>query len=1282
LNSEESIAPTVAINIDNTDPTSDCTSPAESSWVSSTPVLTITGTCGDGSGSGVADVWVNVGSGYEAAVVTGGTSWSYDWNNPPQGTGTTIDYYAEDSLGNTESPNSRTFNIDYTPPSSWASPAGGVYTVAQNVDLDASDVGSWEIWYTDDGTDPKSSPTRQLYSGTINVSVSMTLKFYAVDEAGNEEDVNTEDYIIGDAPTFAGAFPGDSWTDIRTGTNIYLLFDDEPMDRTSVETNFTVTKQAGGPVTGTFYWRVRADGVEVCIFVPDNYLDDSSTYDCDFTTLPTSDLGIPLFGFSAYSFITGDCTAPVVTGRDPDINEVVTSPASKRSLTIQFNETISDAYLWLEDPNADNDIFDGNTWEPALSIIGPATNTLVLNFDMVYDDENIDDVNDDSYQLEDWEIRNAEKGVNTDAAGKLYVTLWNNAGQYTVSVYMDSGRTLLVAEGSSSGTQDWVNLSERNGSGLEGGVYMEYSTDDGDIELPIPFFEIEPGKAYEVGVSAQDNSWNRVEDEWLFYGQGNVESDPPEVLDSLPANAAGGISPRRLIYLILSEAIDPSSFGTGDLTIIDGAGAATYQYQIWGSMIALYPDRALSGGVTVTLTANSVEDLAPTPNTGPSSNFVLTYTAVADSTDPVVSWVLPASGAVDIDKWNFRGGVMFTERMGDQLPAGALTVVEADSGAPIKGIVLRPRDIFDTDLGGVSVMGVETESRYAGLVYWDEAVTFNITLSANIADLSGNTLGTAYTWPVTTVVSYDDDITPTVGGQWAFDENLWIDIFANGNATFEIGTSAWDDMTQEQDRQQDIGDGDGSTVTWATTLANFPVLPNSVQFDADGPNAWDDGWGNINGSASGTIDYATGDVTITWDSPPGNTVDIMVNYREKGSVCFEVIGTGDGSSTQLSGFLSTTPVAMGSLNLRTVDTGNNPMQAWASEDGEIYGDVVDWEEGWSYINYATGEYEIYWRNPVKIGEDVVARYETGLDVTVTNGFSTWTLLPTQWGGYEYETPEGDEDDMIIPGMISDPQWEGKENYGWNTFTFTIKDNGGHTVTFTKSVYIPNPITNPGPVPTYPDAADGTTDPTPTFTWNAHSIPMESAFTFMWLGQMTGEEPQDIGMWMFGSATSFTLPDNLALSPDLYVWVTVAEVENAGGDYVMVAGVNHMFEKAFWVYNPSLGSISGTISPDFTVTDREMVWAALFDDPDFENSEPLMILPLKHNSVPDNWTYSIYNLPDGTYYVLGLMEIVGSMGPDPGDAIGAYLNVMSPTALTVSGGTDFINRDFLLYPFVP
>lgn len=85
-----------------------------------------------------------------------------------------------------------TVNPDITPPTVNANPTGGNYDTAQNVVLTANEPAT--IYYTTNGSDPTTSSTQ--YSGPINIGTTTTLKFMAVDTAGNQGNIQTETYNI------------------------------------------------------------------------------------------------------------------------------------------------------------------------------------------------------------------------------------------------------------------------------------------------------------------------------------------------------------------------------------------------------------------------------------------------------------------------------------------------------------------------------------------------------------------------------------------------------------------------------------------------------------------------------------------------------------------------------------------------------------------------------------------------------------------------------------------------------------------------------------------------------------------------------------------------------------------------------------------------------------------------------------------------------------------------------------------------------------------------------
>jgi YD repeat-containing protein len=89
--------------------------------------------------------------------------------------GTIIDYFY-DEVGNRTSRQ----QLETTPPTTIASPAGGFYNTSQSVTLTCSDgqgSGCDKIYYTTDGTTPTTSSP--LYSSPLAITPTATLKFFA-----------------------------------------------------------------------------------------------------------------------------------------------------------------------------------------------------------------------------------------------------------------------------------------------------------------------------------------------------------------------------------------------------------------------------------------------------------------------------------------------------------------------------------------------------------------------------------------------------------------------------------------------------------------------------------------------------------------------------------------------------------------------------------------------------------------------------------------------------------------------------------------------------------------------------------------------------------------------------------------------------------------------------------------------------------------------------------------------------------------------------------------------
>jgi hypothetical protein len=109
---------------------------------------------------------------------------------------TLLKFFAVDGTGNEESVKTQNYVIsgepDTTPPTTTASPAGATYDHAVSVTLTPDEPAT--VYYTTDGSTPDTGST--VYSAPVDIALDTTLKFFAVDGAGNTESIKTENYII------------------------------------------------------------------------------------------------------------------------------------------------------------------------------------------------------------------------------------------------------------------------------------------------------------------------------------------------------------------------------------------------------------------------------------------------------------------------------------------------------------------------------------------------------------------------------------------------------------------------------------------------------------------------------------------------------------------------------------------------------------------------------------------------------------------------------------------------------------------------------------------------------------------------------------------------------------------------------------------------------------------------------------------------------------------------------------------------------------------------------
>ena len=119
---------------------------------------------------------------------------------------TAIMFFAVDRAGNAEDVHRETYSIklDSAKPVTLAEPSGGLFKEPVTVSL-SSEKGT-KVYYTIDGSRPTAKSPR--YSKPLRFVRSGVLRFFAVDEAGNKENVREESYVIDAQPPAVRADPG------------------------------------------------------------------------------------------------------------------------------------------------------------------------------------------------------------------------------------------------------------------------------------------------------------------------------------------------------------------------------------------------------------------------------------------------------------------------------------------------------------------------------------------------------------------------------------------------------------------------------------------------------------------------------------------------------------------------------------------------------------------------------------------------------------------------------------------------------------------------------------------------------------------------------------------------------------------------------------------------------------------------------------------------------------------------------------------------------------------
>ncbi len=135
----------------------------------------------------------------------------------------TVKYIAVDAANNASAPQSQAYVLDSTAPVVTPSPLGGNISLGQKITL-TTETGA-KIYYSTDNSTPTVSSPSGITTVTITPTATTTVKYFAVDAAGNQSAVASQTYTVPAAPANTWKdFNADSKNDVLARDNAGTLW--------------------------------------------------------------------------------------------------------------------------------------------------------------------------------------------------------------------------------------------------------------------------------------------------------------------------------------------------------------------------------------------------------------------------------------------------------------------------------------------------------------------------------------------------------------------------------------------------------------------------------------------------------------------------------------------------------------------------------------------------------------------------------------------------------------------------------------------------------------------------------------------------------------------------------------------------------------------------------------------------------------------------------------------------------------------------------------------------
>lgn len=571
------------------------------------------------------------------------------------------------------------------------------------------------------------------------------------------------------APSVSVTSPTNKAIDVPVNRKVTIGFS-EAMDPSKITTATIAMKEtvSGNAVTGT----VTSSGTSA-IFSPAGNLAFSMQYTVTISTGAKDQAGNALTSNFVFTFTTGavsDTIAPSVS---------VTSPANgspavpvNRIITIGFSEamdplTITTANITMKVSLSGTNI-GGSVLSTGTSAIFAPSSNLAAN---------------ENYTVT---IGAGAKDLAGNALAATYVFTFTTAApgvapdtiKPTVSVTSPANLSTdvhvnRILQIGFSEDMDPLTITTANISVQEtaSAIYVMGTvapTGTTATFSPISNLSVNTNYTVRVTTGAKDLAGNALEGvyEFTFTTSAAPDTLAPTVSVTSPADAAVAVPVNRIINIGFSEAMDPSTITTANITVETASGiTVTGAVVPSGTSATFAPLSNLANSTSYTVTiASGAKDLAGNAMTG---DYVFTFTtsAVSDTIAPTVNVTSPTDASVSVPI-NRTVTIGFSEAM------DPLTITTAN-------ISMKETVSGNAVAGAVAASGAS--ATFDPLANLANSMGYTVTITTGVRDLAGNAPAGTYAFTFTTVAPI---LAPTVSSTVPANNDTSVQINRRISATF------------------------------------------------------------------------------------------------------------------------------------------------------------------------------------------------------------------------------------------------------------------------------------------------------------------------------------------------------------------------------------------------------------------------------------------------------------------------------------------------------------------